>query len=467
MIANVAEVFKPRIVQAVPTESYHTQIEPQVRRIEEVIGAAITSEDKQKNTANIIHRSALTYDGSIITQKFTSERKWLEKKLEAFDPNSIVAPTKKLVSFIADHADYWNHFIRPRNPRADAESFTLVNYLVKLGLNSQQSNKAAFCIFYLKDSNHSMAHTVLSTFFSKLKRSPISSEENVKAASDFFEACLATTAFFTLWKGAGASGFPDQEYRELFSDITSNMSIERGTTNQNIGFLKERFRIFLQRKDIYDAINPEKAEDKWVSKAKDRAWYRHKASTRFGLFIAAQDTVPSTMIHDEGFYTKNLGRDILEPKNWFSEDFKSIEHVATQTPPVKQNYPDFFDKDIYPDTTNSNVDKIGNLTLINRRDNSALQYEWPEKAYYYWSMTTPVEGAIGITDEELKEKLRITSIPPRLATLKAAEASTYSQILAPIVYRAQKGLPWDLPFINRRSKHLCECIFEKLDAWLR
>ena len=141
-----------------------------------------------------------------------------------------------------------------------------------------------------------------------------------------------------------------------------------------------------------------------------------------------------------------------------------IEHVATRDKPSAIKFPAYFDPATYPGNF-SVVDKIGNLTLLSVQVNSSVYSEWPDKVYYYWSLTTPSSTAAGPSGSALMTALGLTSIPPGLSALTAA--SNYLSHLAPLAYRGEQGLRWDAAFIDQRSEHICGRVFDKIDLWLR
>jgi len=103
--------------------------------------------------------------------------------------------------------------------------------------------------------------------------------------------------------------------------------------------------------------------------------------------------------------------------------------------------------------------------LLSGPVNSSIYSEWPDKVFYYWNLTTPGATAAGPTGAALSASLGIGTVPPSLSTLVAA--SNYQSHLAPLALRGQGGHRWDAAFIARRSEHLCQRVFDKLDAWLR
>lgn len=415
----------------------------------------------------MIVSSALVFNGMDLSRRFSEERNWLtdtlERSLSAGVPtqNSIV-----FVTSIADQAEYFLAFISPRRSPKNSATFGLCNHLVAMGLTPQQADRAALCVFYLKDAGHQFAHAVLSVFYSKLLRSQSNTANRTAAAFEFVVVCKATAAFFTLYMGAQQGRFPDSDYRALFQAPAGNISFDSGAANQTASFVKAAFRQALENQNIYDAANAVEARQIWVNLAKENAWYSRKAVCRFALFASAHDAAPDIAAGNEGLFTNGMASsaDLLNCRVWHSSNYEVIEHVATRDQPSPIKFGAHFDATTYPGNY-SIVDKIGNLTLLSGQVNSSIYSEWPDKVFYYWNLTTPGSTAAGPTGAALAANLGIGSVPPALSTLVAA--STYLSHLAPLALRGQKGLHWDSTFIAKRSEHLCQRVFDKLDAWLR
>lgn len=460
------EVFKPQIVKAWGA-GYSTTIKPQVDRIEKVFETESNSSDKEELTDKVIVSSALVFNGMDRSRRFSEERDWLTDTLE--DSLSAGVPTQKSIDFvtsIADQAEYFLAFIRPRRSPKNSATFGLCNHLVAMGLTPQQADRAALCVFYLKDAGHQFAHAVLSVFYSKLLRSQTNAANRTAAASEFVAVCEATAAFFTLYMGAQQGRFPDSDYRALFQATAGNISFANGAANQTATFVKAAFRQALENQKIYDAANAFAARQIWVDLAKENAWYSRKAVCRFALFVSAHDAAPDIAAGNEGLFTNGMANsaDLLNCQVWHSSNYEVIEHVATRDQPSSIKFAAHFDATIYPGNY-SVVDKIGNLTLLSGPVNSSIYSEWPDKVFYYWNLTTPGSTAAGPTGAALAASLGIGSVPPALSTLVAA--SIYLSHLAPLAFRGQNGLHWDSAFIAKRSEHLCQRVFDKLDAWLR
>ena len=460
------EVFKPQIVKAWGA-GYSTAIKPQVDRIEKVFETESNSSDKEELTDKVIVSSALIFNGMERSRRFSEERDWLTDTLEG--SLSAGVPTQKSIDFvtsIADHAEYFVTFVKPRRSPKNANTFGLCNHLITMGLTQQQADRAGLCVFYLKDAGHQFAHAVLSVFYSKLLRSQSNAASRTTAAAEFVAVCEATAAFFTLYMGAQQGRFPDSDYRALFQSTAGNISVASGTANQTSTFVKAAFRQALENQKIYHATSAVTARQIWVDLAKENPWYSRKAVCRFALLASAHDAAPDIAAGNEGMFTNGMpnSADLLNCRVWHSSSYEVIEHVATRDQPSSIKFPTHFDTTIYPGNY-SIVDKIGNLTLLSGPVNSSIYSEWPDKVFYYWNLTTPGSTAAGPTGTTLAASLNIGNVPPALTTLVAA--SNYLSHLAPLALRGQKGLHWNATFIAERSKHLCERVFDTLDGWLR
>ncbi len=461
------EVFKPQIVKAW-SAGYPAAIKPQVDRIEKVFETESNSSDKEDLTDRVIVASALVFNGMERSRRFSEERDWLTDTLEK-SLDTLKLPTPQSVDFvtcIADQAEYFLHVVKPRRSPKNSNSFRLCSHLQGLGLTPQQADRAALCVFYLKDAGHQFAHSVLSVFFSKLLRAQTNVATKAVAAAEFVSVCEATAAFFTLYMGAQHGRFPDSDYRSLFESPVANISFANGAANQTAAFVKAAYRSALENQKIYDAANPIVARQMWVDLAKEKPWYSRKAVCRFALFASAHDAAPDITAGKEGLFTNGMPKsaDLLNCRAWHSSTYEVIEHVATREEPATVKFSAHFDPSIYPGNY-SIVDKLGNLTLLSGQVNSSIYSEWPDKAFYYWHLTTPSATAAGPTGASLAASLAIGTVPPGLSTLVAA--SSYLSHLAPLALRGQHGLHWNALFIAQRSEHQCQRVFDKLDPWLR
>jgi hypothetical protein len=425
-----------------------------------VIDDSSDAREKEDITDRIITSAALCYNGVELSRRFSEERDWLESTL-----GTVVSPAATaLIQALGDQAEYYEAFVKPAKPKRNTGSPKLVATLQAHGLTFPDSELSALCIYYLRDAKHHLAHSVLSIFFAKLVHAKGTSHQ-AAAVDDFVQACKATAAFFTLWMGALQGRFPDQVYRQIFQG-NPNMSEATGAVNRTSAFLKQRFREALDKEGIYDAASGAKAQVAWINRAQTAQWYARQTVCRFALFVASEDAAPDMVPGAEGLYIKGMpgSAKFLTPTKWYSMDCEVIEHVATRKQPSNIKFPNHQDPAIYPGNY-SVVDRIGNLTLLSNSVNASIHSEWPEKVFFYWSLTTPSQQSAGPAAVALQNLLGIPKLPPALTTLVAA--SNYLPHLAPLAARGIKGLPWDSAFIQKRSANLCERVFATLDLWLR
>lgn len=148
------EVLKTQIVKTWGS-GYAMVIKPQVDRIETVFEGESNSSDKEELTDKVIVSSALVFNGMECSRRFSEERDWLTDTLDKSLASGL--PTPKSVDFIrciADQAEYFKVFIRPRRSQKNSLSFGLVGELQTKGLTPQQADRVALCVFYLRDAGH-------------------------------------------------------------------------------------------------------------------------------------------------------------------------------------------------------------------------------------------------------------------------------------------------------------------------
>jgi Protein of unknown function DUF262 len=454
------EVFKPRLVNCWGTQ-YSTELLPFVTRAEKVFNLDNSASGKETITDRVIRSVAMVFSGKNMNSRFSDQRDWLIEQL----PGGVTPNGKRLVISIAYQAEYYRHFIKPKRSIKDSTQFSLITHLIGIGVPVIEADMAALCVYFLRDAKHQMAHYLLSVYYSALLEVQNTPNLIAQKASEFVGACKAVACFYVLWVGADTGKFPDDEYRSLFDrNRPNNISILTGQTNQTATYLKACLREILETKNIL--VNGDLALSKanWVAQAKNTAWYNRREVTKFALFAAFHDGVPDTTTGNEGLMTGLTGSTpFLNCTKWHHKSVYVIEHVATRKKPTVIKFPNQIDHRIYPGNK-SQVDRIGNLALLSLGENSSVYSEWPDKVFFYWHLTMPSATVQGPTANELQQKLGIINLPPSLNRLQAA--STYASHLAPLVMRGIASKPWDAAFIEQRSIHLCERIFEQLKSWI-
>ncbi len=453
------EVFKPLVVNTMEPEYGRSKAKNYFDEIDRYFDG-LNADNKAKFTDEILQHVGMIHDGvRDLGRRFSAQRDWL---FNSFDACKLNGEQEQFVEWIANLCLYWENIYKKRKPRRDAKDFELVKHLGQLGMMPQDADLAALCIFFLKDSGHSMAHYVVAIFYGKLFRAKTVVEKQ-DASDELLKVVKACAAFYIYWQGT-VSGFPDVVYRDLFAQNATNMSNKSGKHNQCSVFVINHFLTALDRKAVFDRNDRRKALGMWLAKAPVQLGYGRYAVCRFSLFTVSHQTAPDLSDGNAGniVKAKNKVPSYLTCERWYSADLEVIEHIANQKMPMlpyKYNSPD---SGLYPGDT-SIVDRIGNLTLWSRSANSSTYSEWPDKCLYYASLTstTPAKQA---DIDKLKQKLGVKNVPPGLQ--KIASSSSYLPHLAPLVLKGFAGQSWDKAAIDKRGKNLCQHLFDTLMEWL-
>ena len=459
------EVFKPSLVRRW-RERYPQMIKPEVDAFDELFEDDTDPSRKAAVTDQVIVSAALVYEGRELNCLFSEERNWLVDSLG----NAVSeADGLQFVRCLADQARYHDAFVRPRKPKVDAVQFDFVDQLRGLGMAPSEAEEVALCLYFLREAQHRMAHSVLSVFYARLLRAQGQAPQARKAAEELHIVAKATAAFFVLWMGGAARGFPDEKYRQLFRLPQGGLGVAAGGALSAHGVCAHFRRALVSAvspNPMYDADDAARARLLWTNRAEAAAWYTRRVMCRFALFAAFDDAVPDAIPGKEGLHTggRRGSAPMLSCQKWHSSAFEVVEHVAVRDRPPTVSFPTHFDPTVYPGNY-SIVDRLGNLTLLSRRQNSSIYSEWPDKVFFYWSLTTASPALAAISEAALMRQLGVTQRPPALPALAASAA--HLPHLAPLVLRGQIGGKWDRGWIEARSRNLCDRVFTVFDGWLR
>ena len=461
------EVFRPLVVNTLKSGYAGSVSKRYIDEVERYFETEETAAGKGRLTDQVLVHAALPFDGTELSTRFSQQRDWLNRAyLSAGGANEREA----LLLWLWNVSDYAQHILEPKKPGQGSAHFPIVNRLMALGLSASEADLAAFCIYFLREAQHRMAHYVLAVFYGRLLGSQSTQPAKSIAVADFVAVCKAVSAFFAMWAGT-LKGFPDEIYRELFRSLPKGagskpqMTWKGGAAQQTVQFVKNHLKGALAANGVYDLANKSNAKNAWVAKAKMNLGYGSRRTVcRFALYVSAHDKAPGNAPGDEGLAVKGSpgSAPYLTCARWFAPELEVIEHIATRDKPAQIKYPSFLDLALYPGNY-SVVDQIGNLTLWSRAANSSTYPEWPDKAFYYSSLTSlrPTQTA---TLAAMASTFGIAKVPPSLAALSAG--TNYIAHLAPIAERGSKGLAWDRPMVERRTQRICELVFDDLDAWL-
>ena len=148
----------------------------------------------------------------------------------------------------------------------------------------------------------------------------------------------------------------------------------------------------------------------------------------------------------------------LEPTQWFSDEFKSIEHVAPQKPKLSSSGD--WDTELYG--KNYDYEQIGNLVLLPTEINSSASNKgWIEKWIYYRHLAETDPDNLAALRQEAEEN----GVNLKETTIDLLKNTSHKHHILPIVQLGATG-QWYKSFINKRTERICDILWERLNAWL-
>jgi hypothetical protein len=448
------ETFKPLVVNIADSKASgfkNSSFEESFTQVEQLMKNLRSASSKNKRTNEYLTLFSLTYEGKSLSKQFSTQRKWLSEKFQkdccySENQESSIEDKTEFIQQMGDVAIYCQKVIY--------SSANLKDSLPELRPLSELERKlASFCLLYLQEANHKMAHTILSRFYALAIRTQNNSkdleEENQKKAQqNFATACQIVAAFFTLWRSALPNTGLDNVYRNL---LQKQMSWKQGNSEVTIENLKTHFKNALQDKGIG-------TKETWINKAINYLRYDNvKKVCRFVLFITSQDTIPDP--NELGLMTKGTTKSsslYWEPSQWLSEDLKTIEHIAPQNVQADATW----DKALYD---NDDYEQIGNLTLLPKEINtSAGNREWIEKWIYYGHLAETNPNKL----TELGQEARTYKVNLNDYTIRLLTKASHAHHIKPIVEIGATG-KWDKELVKKRTQRICEILWKRMyEEWL-
>lgn len=449
------ETFKPLVVNVVDSESTgfkNSTFEKYFTEIENLMKHLQSASQKTKRTNEYLTIFSLTYEGKSVSKQFSNQRKWLMENFQKVcSPTENQAPSledqESFIHQMGDVATYCKNVIYyPSN---------LKKCLPEIhGIDESKKKLGSFCLLYLRDANHKMAHTILSRFYSIAIRKQANLEENeegnqVNSQNEFFTACQVIAAFFTLWRSALPNTGLDNVYRKLLQE---KMSWKQGNSKVTVEALKQYLNNSLTEKGIRE-------KGDWKNKAINYLRYDNVQKVcRFALFITAHETIidssyPGLM----KIGTLGSSTSYWEPTQWLSEDFKSIEHIAPQKPRLSPDSE--WDSNLYE---NEDYEQIGNLTLLPTEINaSASNKNWIEKWIYYQHLAETDPQKLNILRNDAKNY----GVKLKDETIQILQNTSHKHHILPIVQLGADG-QWNKNIVEERTKRICDILWERMDNWL-
>lgn len=442
------ETFKPLVVNSVQSNEivYKDSVfEESFTKVENLMIKLQSAANKTRRTNDFLTLLSAHYEGGkSLSKQFSAQLKWLTEKFERShnDPNkkSNIAEKEAFIKCLGNVASYAQKIIYSRA--------NLLNALPELNLVTSPTDReeAAFCLMYLIDANHKMSHTILSRFYSQAIEVSNNATTSIENQMYFIDACKAVAAFFTLWRSALPNKGLDDEYRKLLKNELSFVSCN----HLNSQILKTKLKEILQEHHIGD-------KNQWLLKASNYLRFDnvHKVC-KFVLFINAQDSIEDSNnpgLHKSG--RNHCSPKYLSPKQWSSDDLKTIEHIAPK------DGSGFWDSELY--TVSEDYHKIGNLTLLPGEINSSAgNKSWPFKYLYYRHLSENDPDVL----QELESVAENQGITLQNSTIQLLKRGRYAHHIKPLISIDIDG-SWDKSLVDMRTERICTITWEKMfDSWL-
>ena len=453
------ETFKPLVVNIADDKDpgfKNSNFDKYFTKIEDLMERLQSASSKNQRTNEYLTLFSLTYEGKSLSKQFSTQRKWLIDKFQKgccsiAGQESSLTEKEKFIWQMAAIAEYCKKIVYSQ--------YNVTNFLPELNpLNESQRKLAFFCLVYLKDANHKMAHTILSRFYALVISHQVTEtdedeneneQNNIIPHREFAIACQVVAAFFTLWRSALPNTGLDNIYRDLLQE---KFSWQKGNDLVTTELLKEHLKNALEEKGIGN-------KDNWKNKAINYLRYDNVQKVcKFVIFVTSNDTIPDPL--EPGLMkigTSGSSISYLEPSKWFSEDFKSIEHIAPQT--QKPDHQSTWDKDLYE---NDDYEKIGNLTLLPTPINaSASNKGWIEKWFYYKHLSETDPDKL----TELKKEAEDENVKLDDSSIKLLKKAKHAHHIKPIVELGITG-EWNKAFVEKRTARICDLLWEEMYKWL-
>ena len=443
------ETFKPLVVNIADSNGQSfkgSNFDKSFTKIEDLMKNLRSASSKNERTNEYLTLFSSTYEGKSLLKQFSKQRQWLINQFqkgcssqESID--SSMEDKKEFIGQMGKIATYCKNIIY--------SDVNLKNSLPELNLleDEKQRKIASFCLVYLKDARHKIAHTILSIFYTLVIENTEDDDEQNKINYHFAVTCKVIASFYTLWRSALPNDGLDGVYRDLLQRKMSWQK-QKGNNALNTEELKEYFRNALQKKGIGN-------QNDWKSKAVHYLTYdNNKTLCKFVLFITSNDTICDSQ--EPGLMkigTKGVSINYLEHSQWNSPDLGTLEHIAPQK--AESNW----DEALY---VNNKYHQIGNLTLLPREINiSASNKGWIEKWIYYQHLAENDPDKL----EKLKQKAEENHVELENSTIELLKKASYANHIKSIVELGVTG-QWDKAFVEKRTERICDILWTRMYEWL-
>lgn len=428
------ETLKPRVIRfEITLDGYPgSDSEQYFKVLEENLNEKFQkTEDRQNETKQLLVSFHLYILGQKIPLDLSSQRSYLQKAYEATpgdEKRNFIKALSKVAKF--------------------RQIFWTDSGLRSLDLGSDEINdEVRLLLKFLRDNKTTMAIPLLCRYWVKAET------ENYYPI--FLDAVRAIIAFVVLRRGytGGTEGI-DTDFRKIMSATPENGQFPMCTGGDfkhvpsSVEDLRLELKRYLARKGIEDKIS-------WVSIVKENGLYREsKPLCRFLVLAASHHAALDPV--NPGLLTRtnirpNNATAFLTYKSWVCTEYKTVEHIA----PISGA--NGWDAEIY--SRNDIVHKLGNLTLLPQKENSAAGNRgWDQKKIFYNALNAVEDTELNEVLNQAKEAgFEFNKTTQKL--LKDGARLHMLRVIQPVEI-------WDKGIIDSRSENISSLSWDVIRPWL-
>lgn len=434
------ETFRPRVRQYLGKGSRESGTEGQFKRLSQLLDT-LDAQSKQKETKELVSQFALYWSGYKLGLDLRNQRNYLRSRFDSLDEGRSGQKLLKeiFVESLANVAEFRQEFW---NRRAGSTESSVAE--------SRMEPSTRLCLALLQDMRTRLVVPTLARFKYHLAQS------DTPSAREQFEGCIRAMASFVAMRRAvtGGTAGIDSELRSIAGKFAALIH-ENGSPNHvelSIDSLKRELRARLAKPPVRVG-----SVDEWISNAVHVPVCNHSQPlTKFILLAAFDHTLPDPdvpgMLQRTGV-RPSPETNLFTLESWDDPRFKTIEHVAPQSPPKENDW----DREIYE--SDRLVDTLGNLVLLPDVENSsANNRNWQVKKRLYSLFLTRRQ-------DSLESELRGAAEAGIEVSKNTREKLKQRQPLITLAFTSSLE-DWDRRFIANRSRNLLKLAGERIGKYL-
>lgn len=439
------ETFKPRVIHCEGLDQYEkSDSHEYLKAVEGYLEGFGKTEDKQDATSRLIVAFAMAERGEKLSKRLSDQRRFFKEKFEKLGDGE---PKREFVRHLSHAAIFVQHSW-PDNKSTKPSVFSA---------DEAATDEVILCLDLLRSFKHTITMGPLIRFYSEIRKAD--SNSRAAAVESFIAAIKAITAFSVLWRASrrGTDNI-DTHYRRLMevgheaaSGGMRPLARTCGDGTESSMSSVDAFKAAL----IAILSNEGKvgARDEWVkAAARIPAYSNQKEISRFLLLAAAHDSAADKNHPGLTVAGKQGLLPLLNYARWKDDDSQTVEHIAP-----KSRESGWLDE-IYDDA--DTIDRLGNLTLLPRAENSSLSNgPWAKKKLFYKVLSAE-------TSDELDPLLQQASLQEISISKDTKDLLAMSKHLPMVKSIANIEGEWSMDLIDKRSVRIAELAWDRIAPWL-